>query len=96
MAALPVVLGAIALGSTDIGRQAMGDIAKLGLKSLEKKMRNMAGNMLEKATSYGAKKIRGGSLDIYQAIGKLPHTKRGWVPPGYLGPCTAMGPCLGQ
>ena len=45
---------------------------KLGLKAAEKPLRNMAGNMLEKAASYGTKELRGGrGLDIQKALSPL-------------------------
>ena len=53
----------------------MSDLAKLGLKASEKPLRNLAGNMLEKAASYGAKEIRGGQqggrLDMQKALAPL-------------------------
>lgn len=70
------------MGSSKIDRDVIKDLGKAGLKA-EKPLRNIAGNMLEKAAGYGAKKIRGGWLDIHEAIGKLPRPKRGWVLPGY-------------
>ena len=60
IAATPLALGAAAIGRTKTDRDMIGDVGKLGLKAAEKPLRNLAGNMLEKAASYGAKKIRGG------------------------------------
>lgn len=59
VATLPFALGAATLGSSKIGRDAMGDLStKLGLKAAEKPLRNLAGNMFERAANVGAKKIQ--------------------------------------
>ena len=68
IAGVPFALGAAAMGSSKSGRDMMKDLGKAGLKVAEKPLRNMAGNMLEKAASIGAKKIRGGHLDIQKAL----------------------------
>ena len=59
VATLPFALGSATLGSSKIGRDAMGDLStKLGLKAAEKPLRNLAGNMFERAANVGAKKIQ--------------------------------------
>ena len=66
-----VPLGAAAMGTGKIARDMMKDLGKADLKAAEKPLRNMAGNTLEKAASIGAKKIRGGRLDIQKALALL-------------------------
>ena len=87
-------LGAAALGSSKSGRDMMKYLGKVVLKAAEKPLRNMAGNMLEKAASIGARKIRGGRLDIQKALAPLGElhlrTLPGHKKYNYCGPSTDL------
>ena len=71
IAGVSFALGAAALGSSKSGHDMMKYLGKVVLKAAEKPLRNMAGNVLEKAASIGARKIRGGRLDIQKALAPL-------------------------